>query len=287
MMFLTVPAQAAMARIAFVHDGDIWLMDGNGENKEQITALGDVASFPSWSPDNSTLVFGRSQHRPDENLSPEQGKQEINDIWTVATDGAALTRLTDNKNSGDPWWSPTAALIVFILGKTYIEETDEPEKPVIATIDLPGKKTSIFNLEGVSPRFTSRGENIVFTTLSKAGNVARSATKNGENSRNLWPTQDKITDFSFANDDTKVIYVGYNEKEDKDILIMRDLAAKQDIPVFKNDTGLSIDDLGNWSPGNDAFVFCCEGNVYLLKLADRSVTGLTTDGVSTKPCWSH
>ena len=37
--------------IAFVRDGDIWLMNIDGSNQLQLTSGGDIDTDPAWSPD--------------------------------------------------------------------------------------------------------------------------------------------------------------------------------------------------------------------------------------------
>jgi Tol biopolymer transport system component len=49
-------------RIAYIHElangqRDIWVMNANGSNKQQVTNLGNVQA-PAWSPDGTALAFG-------------------------------------------------------------------------------------------------------------------------------------------------------------------------------------------------------------------------------------
>jgi Tol biopolymer transport system component len=45
-------------RIAFVRAGDIWTMNADGSNQQQVTASTFDESSPTWSPDGSMLAFG-------------------------------------------------------------------------------------------------------------------------------------------------------------------------------------------------------------------------------------
>jgi hypothetical protein len=144
-------------RIAFVaqpksqgrgqYDGqsDIWLMDSNGRNCEQLTdsATGVINKYPAWSPDGRQLVFvsnrdggtwrlytmtsdGRNQ-QPVSGTTPENVDRPSwspdgdwllfdayttpedlrpDSIWVMKLDGTSLTRLTgDSSDNWHPVWA--------------------------------------------------------------------------------------------------------------------------------------------------------------------------------------
>ena len=51
-------------QIAFSHDGNIWIMDGNGTNPRQVTDAPEHESGALWSPNGTQLLFVRSIYDP-------------------------------------------------------------------------------------------------------------------------------------------------------------------------------------------------------------------------------
>ena len=101
-------------RIAFVSDRDghflgniptseIYVMDADGGNPQNLTNDPNDDWFPSWSPDGKRIVF----------MSDRDGNFNF-EIYAMDADGGNLQRLTNNPNSDQyPSWSPDGKRIVF------------------------------------------------------------------------------------------------------------------------------------------------------------------------------
>lgn len=73
-------------RIAFVGKSDVFLMNLDGSQLQNLTLSPQIESSPSWSPDGQSLVFARR-----ENNSSAQ-----DDLYTIRVDGTNLTKITNN-----------------------------------------------------------------------------------------------------------------------------------------------------------------------------------------------
>ena len=101
------PALAPQGRqIAYLHDGQIWLMATDGNDQRQLTQQG--GGPPTWSPDGSRLVYTRWNL---DNCFPGATKCAITDLWTVGVDGTDEHKLVDLALS--PAWSPDGRRLLY------------------------------------------------------------------------------------------------------------------------------------------------------------------------------
>ena len=89
------PGRRTPSRIAFARQpGDIWVMNADGTNQQQVTSGSEEDNFPAWSPDGTKIAFVRCCFTG--------GTTEL---FTVEPDGTDVTRLTnDTTSEWDPDW---------------------------------------------------------------------------------------------------------------------------------------------------------------------------------------
>ena len=132
---------------------EIYVIDADGRNPQNLTNnVGDDRS-PSWSPDGKQITF----------VSERDGNREI---YVIDADGRNPQRLTENPNEDDfPSWSPDGKQIVFSSARAgqfdyeiYVIDTDG-RNPQRLTENL---KTDW------DPVWSPDGERIAFTSDRKA-----------------------------------------------------------------------------------------------------------------------
>ena len=101
-LMVGVDAQAQIAFTSEVNDKvDIYIMDADGENLQQLTDNLWADDSLSWSPDGKRITFA--------SLSNKNW-----DIYVMDADGENLQQLTDNHHSDwEPSWSPGGKRIAF------------------------------------------------------------------------------------------------------------------------------------------------------------------------------
>ncbi len=115
-------------RIAFVANGDIYVINPDGSNEINLTNHPARDSLPAWSPDGTRIAF----------VSDRDSKHEI---YVVNADGSNLKKLTSlniesSWSSNAPVWSPDGTKIAFAYalnaeGMIYIMNADGSNLTVV------------------------------------------------------------------------------------------------------------------------------------------------------------
>ena len=84
---------------------EIYVMDADGSNQRQVTAIGGANFAPYWHPDGDKIVFSSNHHDP-------SGRDF--DIYMINLDGTGLERITQSEGfDGFPVFSPDGETLVF------------------------------------------------------------------------------------------------------------------------------------------------------------------------------
>ena len=83
---------------------DIWLMNADGSDERQLTKTRSYETYPVFSPDGMRIAFAGD--RDNRNLSKRRLERGF-EIYTMATDGSDVTRVTTNRRPDlFPDWQP-------------------------------------------------------------------------------------------------------------------------------------------------------------------------------------
>ncbi|MGC8960800.1 MAG: TolB family protein, partial [Chloroflexia bacterium] len=98
-------------RIAFLRDGDLWLVRPDGSAQAQVTVSGNVGTIFGWSWDNSLLLLGLSS----------SGYTWL-DLWILSADGSSARQITQGQSITFATWSPVDLSFAYVTleGRVYV-----------------------------------------------------------------------------------------------------------------------------------------------------------------------
>ncbi|MBN2231341.1 MAG: Tol-Pal system beta propeller repeat protein TolB [Deltaproteobacteria bacterium] len=172
---------------------EVYMMDYDGANLQQLTRNRAINMSPAWSPDVNKLCYtsfeqgnpdlyvidfnrnstARLAHRrgvnaaaewsPDGNLLTLMQRFDDNSEISIisAADGRLMTRLTDNwANEASPGWSPDGSRIVFVS-----DRAGGPQLYIISPRGADLRRLTRVGTHNVAPHWSPRGDCIVFSAL--------------------------------------------------------------------------------------------------------------------------
>ncbi len=236
-------------RIVFQSNGDndeqwdLYIMDVDGDNQEQLTTSGVEVGYHSCSPDGRRIIYGasgdiltinddgtwsmallsgRSAYEPA--WSPDGSKiafqsweHDPSEIYVMDVDGGNLVRLTNNSDYDDyPAWSPDGTRIAFV------SDRDGDVEIYVMSADGGNLRqlTSDSAWDGF-PAWSPDGREILFQS-SRSGDVYAIYVMNadGTNVRRLTSTDYFSHCPYWSPDGTKVVFHSWQDPEQTEIYIM-------------------------------------------------------------------
>lgn len=182
----SLPAEKAgtigkpQGRIAFLRDGNVWVMDANGANQQLVCEVANADGRLTWSPDGKKIVFTRSGQVNVQAPDNSGGLHKLYDLFLADMDSAYANNtlywfpLTGDMGNRDPEWSADGNRIVFWKDMNANKVNAGEPNYQICTMDSPGilmvpqgAKTEILRED-----WESAEEFLIAPTMNANGDVA-------------------------------------------------------------------------------------------------------------------
>ena len=134
-------------------NNEIYVMDADGGNQENLTNHPAYDATPDWSPDGTKIAF----------VSSRNG---VSQIYVMDADGDKPIRLTDgHRGKRDPSWSPDGRKIAFTVSPDFIDDWVHH----IAVMDADGKNRERLEDHALDPSWSPDGQQIAFVSSRDDG----------------------------------------------------------------------------------------------------------------------
>jgi Tol biopolymer transport system component len=137
---------------------EIWIIDVASGRRTQVTKTGNIATFPSWSPDGKRLAFYVYKATPPADSGPFTGSM---DVYTAQRDGSGLVQMTkglaQEENNQCTFachsvrWSPDGTRLAFSdgdLSRVLVMSAVQANTPTAITPDNERSHFPVFLANG-------------------------------------------------------------------------------------------------------------------------------------------
>jgi Tol biopolymer transport system component len=260
-------------RIVFDNFEDIYVMNADGTNVQQLTNNPGPEFDPMWSPDGKRIVYRDSRRGPNQD----------DEIYLMNADGSGQTNLTNNPaNDWGAAWSPDGTWIAF-------NSTRAGDIPQLFVMNADGSGVEqLTEQEAEYPAWSPDGSQIVFMSSipdyeiyvmnADGSGLTRLTNAPGEDGWPAWSPDGKQIVFESARDDCSISN-------------RPDCGRSGDIGPFFDLWIMNADGSGQtrltqisgqfsaWSPDGRYIVFNSLGGLYVMRPDGSDITHLPISGV--------
>ena len=319
LLFLAVAAQAAdklpaamageipalpIGKIAFIREGNVWMMDAGGANQEKVTEVVNADGRLSWSPDGKRIAFTRAGLVDLKGPDMLGGTHRVYDVFMAYLDSVYANnrlwwmRITTDVGNRDPEWfhSGDTLLIWKDMEANRVNAVEPNYQPAYVTAD-----DAIITM--IRKDWQRMDEFLISPSRSKDGRLAAVYffRQKPQGMVVLKPDEYMLSEDSlkvralkytnrvapcWSPDDNWIAYVSNNFNEPGLFITTPDQS--ESYLVFVPPVGTQLYTFApSWSPDSKWLTFSTtDGSIWVSKITGESARRLTGPGLDKAPSWS-
>jgi TolB protein len=268
----------ATTKIAFASlKGDskeIWVMDYDGFNAEQISYNGGLNKFPEWSADNKKLTYVSKL--------PTMNKWELQ---VHEIDGAASTISLPGSYVSSPSFSPDGSILAFSARTERSRDSDIFVQPVSGT-----RPRNITNYRGIdtSPTWSPTGTQIAFISDRTGSPQVWVMDADGSNVRRLVEEGGHCDSPDWSPDGRFVLYSWQAPSQWKHDIYLAEVATGR---LFQLTSGFGSNESPHWSPDGRHIAFQSTKTgvkqIFIMNADGKNLKQISTYGINESPSWAR
>ena len=302
---LSSPA-GAQNTIAFVRNGDVWLMNPDGTNQRpHVANIGNASGHMSWSPDGKLIAFGRRGSVQIRYPAGGGGQHAAYDLFYAFIDSTNnfWMGITETLGAQQPTWSSDGSKIAFTydLNATQANAT-WPNYQIgiynvnsrkLDTLDLP-KGSKLLN--AMAPSFSPDGTRLACvigefegSSLNPRGLVIINASGVKESYDQLLEeakANPKATAPSWSPDGKWIAYISNDLTTQGLFIVKSDLTGVK--KIWEPKGAQTLYSAPSWSPDSKQLVFGTNNKaIYKINVDGTGATLISGPGSDEYPAWSR
>ena len=273
---LTGEPGIAQSKIAFVSEStgfkEIFMMDYDGANIEQLTFDRAINLSPRWSPDGRYIVYA----------SMKTNSETMTDLYIIDLVSRQITPLSQRKGLDmSPAWSPDSKYLAYVMSYTDTQNI-YMSKPDGSNL----RKITNSPFIDISPSFSPSGNEIAFVSRRAGNPQVYIMNKDGTNVRRLTYYGNYNQTPSWSPKGDRIAFINLDTDDDFDIFTI-DVAGQN---IFQLTDFTADNEEPSWSPDGLHIAFhSTRGGlpeIYIMNWDGTDQTRITSGGKNTQPNWS-
>lgn len=308
----TIPK--ASGSIAFIREGDIWVMDADGQHQMRVADVDNADGRLSWAPDGKRIAYTRSgkiQYQQPENSG---GAKKLYDVFVAFVDSAKTgntfwwRRLTNQLGGRDPEWSPDGSTIYFCQDLNANTINAMLPNYQLCTVDPEGGNLHILRKdwqtmsEGLMAPSVAANGDIAFVHLYSSASPGQSESSLKPQGISVLPKASVMKSMAELRETTKQFancvapawspdgkWLAYIRNEiSNSALYIASPDLKQRYLVYQPPPSTSMRPIAaGWSPDSKWLTFSTtDGAIYICDITGNQLKRLSGPGSDWAPAWS-
>lgn len=296
----------AQGTIAFVRNGDVWLMNPDGSNQRpHVANIQNASGHMSWEPNGNRIAFGRRGSVQLRYPDGGGGQHAVYDLFYAYLDSTNnfWEGFTETLGAQQPCWSSDGSKIAFTYDVNAVKANATWPDYQIGIYDVPNRKITTLDLpdaekplRAMAPSFNPDGSKVVCvlaefegSNMKPIGLVKLNTSKVTKSAAQLLEEAKAFpnaTAPSWSPDGKWIAFISNDLTNQGLFLVSADLSGKKKT-IWEPQGSITLYSAPSWSPDSKKLVFGTSNRaIYTINVDGTEATLISGPGSDEYPAWS-